>query len=255
MTVVAGAIGLWLAIALLASCSYRSLLYPAPSGAPAADKSAEVRTFHAKDGVAVHAVVLERQDAPMVVCFHGNGELAEDSRPFARELNARGLGVVLVEYRGYGASASAGKPTEQGLYADAEAVLDGLAMPKDRIVLFGRSLGTGVATEMAVRGRGRALILVAPYTSIPAVASRMVPFLPVSWIVGDRYDNLSKAPRVEVPTLIFHGDADEVIPYDMGVTLSKAIKNARLSTVAGAHHNDIFAHADLVAPIAAHALK
>jgi pimeloyl-ACP methyl ester carboxylesterase len=256
LTFLGGALAVWLVLVVLAACSYRTLLYPAPSGTPSVAAPAEVRTFHAKDGVAVHAVVLRgNETAKVVVCFHGNGELAEDSLPFAQALNARGLGVVLVEYRGYGASAAAGKPTEQGLYADAEAVLDGLALPKERVVLYGRSLGTGVATEMALRRRAHALVLVAPYTSIPAVAGRMVPFLPVSWIVGDRYDNMKKAPEVEVKTLIFHGDADEVIPYDMGVALSHAFPHARLVTVEGAHHNDIFEHADLVGPIAAHALE
>jgi pimeloyl-ACP methyl ester carboxylesterase len=99
------------------------------------------------------------------------------------------------------------------------------------------------------------LILVSPYTSIPAVAGRMVPVLPVSLIVSDRYDNMSKAPRVSAKTLIFHGDADEVIPYDMGVALSHAFPDARLVTVQKAGHNDIFERADLLSPIATHALQ
>jgi pimeloyl-ACP methyl ester carboxylesterase len=247
---------LWLVVSLLAACTYRSLLYPAPHLAPAVEAPAQARTFQAKDGVAVHVVTLAgKADAPTVVCFHGNAEIAEGNLPFARALQSRGLGVALVEYRGYGASAAAGKPTEMGLYADAEAAIEGLGLSDDRLVLYGRSLGTGVATEMASRHRVRALILVSPYTSIPAVAGRMVPVLPVSLIVSDRYDNMSKAPHIKAKTLIVHGDDDRVIPYDMGVALSHAFPDARLVTIEKAGHNDIFERADLLSPIATHALQ
>src|SRR6185295_12777491 len=120
----------------------------------------------------------------------------------AREMKKRGFAVVLVEYRGYGRSRGT-SPDERGLYDDAAAVLDVLAargIGPDRIVLWGQSLGTGVAAEMARRGRGSRLVLVAPFTSTVAMAKRIVPFLPASMVMGDRYDTLSKAPDIAAPT-------------------------------------------------------
>jgi hypothetical protein len=165
------------------------------------------------------------------------GEFVE----IGQDLAARGLGTVLVEYRGYGISKD-GSPTESGLYADATAVLDLLAQDgtgADRIVLVGISLGTGVAAEMALRGRGRRLVLISPFTSIPRLAAKIAPVLPMSVLVRDRFDTLAKAPSIAVPTLIIHGDRDDVVPYPMGVAVAAAIPGARMVTVAGGRHNDL----------------
>jgi pimeloyl-ACP methyl ester carboxylesterase len=162
-----------------------------------------------------------------------------------REFVRRGLGVVLCEYRGYGLS-SGPAPGEDGFYLDAEAVLEHLAgrdMKADRVALFGESLGTGVAAEMAARGRGASLILVTPYTSIPdmgdLVASR-IPILPVRLLVRERFETLEKAPRINVPTLILHGTEDEVVPYFMGQRIAATLPQGRLVSVPGGHHNDLF---------------
>jgi pimeloyl-ACP methyl ester carboxylesterase len=137
-----------------------------------------------------------------------------------REFVRRGLGVVLCEYRGYGLS-SGTDFDEQGFYRDAEAVLDHLAQQgigPDRVVLFGESLGTGVAAEMAARGRGAALVLVTPYTSIPDMGEHVtarLPTLPVRLLMRERFATLDKAPPITVPALVLHGTDDEVVPYAM----------------------------------------
>lgn len=212
-------------------------------GAP----DATPRTFFAKDGARVRAFELEGPPgAPVIVHFHNNRETAETSAPLARALNARGFGVLLVEYRGYGASMDAGAPSEEGLYLDAEAALDALSsrgVAASRIVLWGTSLGTGVAAEMARQGRGAALVLVTPYTSIPDLAVAAVPFLPARVLVGDRFETLSKAPAIVVPTLVVHGDADEIVPFWMGARVSEALAHARLLRVAGGRHGDLFVRA------------
>ena len=77
------------------------------------------------------------------------------------------------------------------------------------------------------------------FTSVPAVASRLVPVLPMAWLLGDRFDNLAKAPDISVPTLVVHGDRDGVVPYAMGVALAERIRGAELLTVPGAGHNDL----------------
>lgn len=205
----------------------------------------------AQDGVPVRALELRGSDtASVVVHFHNNRERAEQSAGVARELAERGMGVVLVEYRGY-ATAGSASPSEEGLYADAEAVLTMLrarGVGPERIVLWGTSLGTGVAAEMARRGRGGRLVLMTPYTSIPDLVSDFVPFLPTGLLVADHFDTLSKAASIGIPTLVVHGDADEIVPFRMGERLAAAIPGARLLRVAGGHHGDLLqrAHARIV---------
>jgi hypothetical protein len=176
------------------------------------------------------------------VHFHNNRETAGDGVPLARELGRRGFGVVLAEFRGYGVS-SAEAPTEEGLYLDAEAILDALQLrgiPAGRVVLWGQSLGTGVAAEMAARGRGRALVLVTPYTSIPDLVTDVVPLVPASLLLPDAFDTLEKARAIAVPTLVIHGDRDEVVPFWMGERLAATIARASLLRIAGGRHGDLF---------------
>ena len=256
LAILAGAITLYVAFVFVMSLTFRSLLYPAPVdlGGPL-PSHAELRTLRAKDGKTVHALHFRTPGATRtLVHFHGNGDTIRSMGGVASDLQAHGFDVMLVEYRGYGSSRDQGPPTEPGLYADAEAALDALAaegIGPDRIVLWGTSLGTGVATEMASRGRGRALILVTPYTSIPAIVDRAAPGLLHSrFIARDHYASLGKATAVRVPTFIAHGDADEIVPYDMGVDLSRAISGAKLFTVPGARHGDIYVRGSLVDRIA-----
>jgi uncharacterized protein len=232
---------------VIVAINYRNLLYPGPfySEPPEKAKDAIPIETRAEDGALVNTLLFDPPaGAPVVVHFHGNGEDVESVGWIAKELRSRGVGVLLVEYRGYGASRrEAVVPTEPGLYADAAAALDALAargIGPDRVVLLGQSLGTAIAAEMALRGRGRALVLISPYTDIVEVMRRHVPPLfPLRLIVSERFDTLSKAPRIAMPTLIIHGDSDEIIPYDMGVRLSKAFPHAELFTEKGLHHNDL----------------
>ena len=203
-------------------------------------------TVTARDGVVARALHLDGPvGAPVFVYFHNNRQTMVDGLELASDLVRRGFGVVLPEYRGYGLS-RAEEPTEEGLYEDADAVLDGLNarhIGPERIVLCGMSLGTGVAAEMARRGRGAALVLIAPYTSLPDVVSDAVPLLPSALLMPDKFETLKKSTEIRVPTVIVHGDADEVIPFRMGRALASAITGARLLRVHGGHHGDLFARA------------
>lgn len=249
--------GLYAMLVLLGCIGYRSLLYPAPRGAaPEPPAGAEVRDLRADDGVRVQTVYFPAPEgAPTIVHFHGNGESLRSVVPFGAALARRGVGVLLVEYRGYGSVA--GAPTEEGLYLDAKAALDALeaeGVPRQQIVLSGTSLGTGVAADMAARGRGAALVLTSPYTSIPRLAGRIVPFLPTGLIVSDKFDTLGKTAKIHVPVLVIHGDADEVVPYDMGREVASRL-DAKFITVQGGHHNDLLAlrGGELMDAIVAHA--
>jgi pimeloyl-ACP methyl ester carboxylesterase len=212
--------------------------------------------LRASDHVPVHALYLAPPpNAPVVVTFHNNRSTAEDQLALARALAAHGLGVALVEYRGYGASRGY-EPSEAGLFRDAEAVLDRLhddGVGASRVVLLGTSLGTGVAAEMARRGQGRALVLVTPYTSIPDLVSDAVPIAPASQIVADAFDTNACAPSIRIPTLVIHGDQDEIVPFWMGRQLANRIAGARLIRVPGGRHGNLFALAGhmLVTEIAA----
>ena len=238
-------------VVLAARLLHRRVLYQPPADRPASGElpsDATLLTTTAADGVTVHALAMTPVSPPAqrtVVHFHGNAQVADDNLVLARDLRRRGLDVVLVEYRGYGRSRAAGAPNEQGLYADAEAVLAELAahgVGPDRVVLWGHSLGTGVAAEMAKRGRGSRLVLVAPFTSTVDLGSRAAPLLPASLVMVDRFDTLAKAPSIAMPAIVAHGTDDDVIPLEEGKQVVAALPHATFVEVPGGHHDDLYEH-------------
>jgi fermentation-respiration switch protein FrsA (DUF1100 family) len=200
----------------------------------------------AADGVAARALVLPTDaSATTLIYFHNNRETAATRSELARVLAGHGVSTVLVEYRGYGRSQGV-EPSETGLYLDAEAILNELVrrgVGKAEMVLWGTSLGTGVAAEMARRGWGARLILEAPYTSIPDLVQDSVPLAPATWLVRDHFDTLSKSTEIRLPTLVIHGDQDEIVPFWMGQRLARQLPDATLLCVPGAHHGDLFSYA------------
>jgi uncharacterized protein len=231
-----------------AALSYKRILYPAPPEAPfVLPVAAAVVSRATPGGAPFHAIYFAaRGTAPTLVLFHGNGETIAWSLPRASDLAATGLGVLLVEYRGYGQSVASGTPTEEGLYDDGAAALAFLAesgVPKERIVLWGTSLGTGVASQLAASGRGARLILCTPYTSIRELVAHFAWFLPTRLIVSEQFDTLSRASRIHIPTLVVHGTDDEVVPFAMGQAVADAIDGAAFVRIPGGHHNDLYARA------------
>ena len=192
---------------------------------------------------AAHALwVPPRDGKPVVVFFHGNatevGELGWLAEAIARD----GSGALLVEYPGYGAAP--GTPSETSIYRSAARALDELrafGVDREHTVLVGQSLGSAVAAEMATRGYGSRLLLVSPFTSIADLVDGLVPFGLGGVFVTDHFDTLSKARRIEVETVIAHGDADWIVPFEMGRELAERIPRARLEVFEGAGHNDMFA--------------
>lgn len=245
MAILATLGGLYGAVAGLATAAQKRLIYPVPPGAaePRAP-GAELLRIPGDDGRTVFALYAPAPPgAPTVVHFHGNGEQLSDQGPLVRALADAGLGACAVEYPGYGLS-RANTPGEQAIYADAATALRHLAslgVPAPSVVLEGQSLGTGVAVEMAGRGYGSRLVLISPYTSLVDMARRIAPFLPVSRLVSEHFDTASKAPGLELPALVIHGEKDEIIPVAMGRRVAKLLPHAELVIVPGAHHNDLFA--------------
>jgi len=195
------------------------------------------------DGLALQSWYFPpRNDAaPVVLFLHGNAGDIGNHLPFAKFLIAAGYGVLALEYRGYGGNP--GAPTEPGLYDDARAAFAFLkqqGIPDGRVVLFGESLGTGVAIEMANEHAVRALILRSPYTSIADVAALQLPYFPVRWLVRDRFDSLAKIGGIHAPLFVFHGTADTLIPLAFGQRLYDAAPQPKVFlAVSGAGHNDV----------------
>jgi uncharacterized protein len=249
----AGAATLYGGLCATAWAGQKKLLFPAPDIAPVA-LPPDGQLWELKDpqGVAVHALAfLPPGVKRVVVGFHGNGEVMEWSVARARRFLRAGVGVVLVEYRGYGRSRGENiVPSEPGFYADGEAVIQELqrrGFGPSAVTLWGTSIGTGVASEMAARGHGSALVLVCPFTSLVAMGRKLAPFLPVSLLLRDRFDTLAKAPNLRLPALVVHGTDDELIPIAMGRAVAAALPHARFVQVEGGHHNDLYERDDVVA--------
>jgi fermentation-respiration switch protein FrsA (DUF1100 family) len=193
-----------------------------------------------------------RPGRPVIAYFHGNGGhigyRAERLLRFARE----GYGVLMAEYRGYGGNP--GTPTEAGFYTDARAALDFLdreAIPSNRLVLYGESLGSGVAVALAAEHDIAALILEAPPTSVAEVAQCHFPFVPAARMVTDRFDSLSRIGRVKAPILVLHGERDRVVPVRYGRALLEAAPEPKEGWFAPeAGHEDLASYGSLDVAVA-----
>jgi pimeloyl-ACP methyl ester carboxylesterase len=157
-------------------------------------------------------------DLPTVVFFHGNGADRTDFAQTGARLHRLGWGVVLASYPGY--SGNPGTPSEESLMAAARGTLEALGHPPGGVLLWGHSLGSGVAARMASEGRARGLILEAPYTSAIDVAAASFRIFPVRLMMRDSYDTRSLVPSIQVPVLIIHADGDPLIPFAMGKELA-----------------------------------
>jgi uncharacterized protein len=174
---------------------------------------------------------------PTLIFFHGNGDSIMGADAATRMLVERGYGALLVEYRGY--AGNPGSPSEQGLYRDGEAAIQWLAgqgIGSDKLVIIGNSIGSGPATEMALRHQPAGLIIVSGFASLPAVVSDIRPFIPGELLVSDRYDNESKLGRVSSPILILHGDADALVRPFNAERLKQAAPDAALVMVPDKGH-------------------
>jgi fermentation-respiration switch protein FrsA (DUF1100 family) len=180
-----------------------------------------------------------------IVYFHGNaGNLAGRAQRFDRLID-RGYGVVAMAYRG--SSGSTGRPSEDMITQDTVLLRKNLTQllghnPKGKIVYYGESLGTGVATKLAVSYPPDALILEAPYTSVVDLAAAQMPFFPIRAVLDQRWETDQHISKVTKPTLILHGTSDRVIPYRHGkaVLAASGAKHKRLKTIKGGNHLSAF---------------
>ena len=192
------------------------------------------------DGVRIHAWWIPCNGAWFVTLqLHGNGGNITHRYPQYREIQAAGSAILALDYRGYGKSQ--GRPTERGLYRDADAAYDYLlkrGFRPDQIIVHGESLGTAVAVDLASRRPCAAVVLEAPFTSAKDVAQTVVPVIGPMLIWG--FNSRDKIGRVHAPIFFIHGDRDKVIPLRLGRDLfAAAYEPKSFWMVTGAGHNDI----------------
>lgn len=185
----------------------------------------------------------QSDDKPVLVHFHGNGGNIGSRAWLMRPLIAEGYGLLLAEYRGYGGNS--GKPTEQGFYNDARAYIQWLIYEQNlslsRTIFHGESIGSGPAVQMATEYDVRAVILEAPFTTIPDVARRIYFFLPVDLLMKDQYRNIDKITQINADLLVIHGGRDQVVPFELGKKLYDAASEPKTFVqLDGADHINLY---------------
>jgi fermentation-respiration switch protein FrsA (DUF1100 family) len=183
----------------------------------------------------------------VLLYFHGNGGALWNRRSRVRALTETGRGLLIVSYRGY--SGSSGAPSEEGLRRDAEAAYRWLSSWEPRrIVLYGESLGTGVAVRLASQAPVGGLILDAPYTSTVDIAKGLFWYVPVSLLMRDQFRSIDRIGNIRVPLLVMHGDRDGVIPIAQSELLFTAANEPkRYLRLPGVDHVSVLEAGGLVA--------
>jgi len=241
----------------------RKLLYfpetlrttPAAVGLPAAEEI----TLDTADGERVIVWhVPPRANSAVVIYFHGNGGSLRLRNERFQKITANGTGLVALSYRGYGGST--GSPTEAGLLADADAAYAfAIARyPAERIVLWGESLGTAVATALAAKSKVGRVILESPFTSAADVGASVYWYVPVRLLMKDQFHSDERIRLVTVPVLILHGTDDRVVPFEFGERLyALANEPKRLVRIPGGGHVNLdgFGAQDVTRPFIAEAAR
>ena len=218
-----------------------------PLGEPGAPAEADVPDmrvvrYETADGLMLEGWFKPPAGRATIVYFHGNaGHFGE--RAFkARYFMDRGYGFLLASYRGY--AGNPGRPSEAGVYRDGRAALDFLAgegiAPADTVI-YGESLGTGVASQMACEHDAAALVLEAPFSSLVDVAARHYWWTLARWAVRDRFESVRRIADIGMPLLIVHGGRDRVVPLKFGKRLfAAALEPKELRILPAAGHADLY---------------
>lgn len=196
------------------------------------------------DGVTIHGWFIPATNAARatVLFFHGNAGNISHRVEKILMLLPLGVNVCIVDYHGYGQSG--GKPGENETYLDADAAYEWLTKTKQidpkRIILWGESLGGGVATYLAATNEVGGIVLESTYTTLPDVGKSAFPFLPTSLLMSTRYDSLGRIGMIRVPVLSIHSPQDEVIPYRLGKRLFEAANEPKMFVELTGDHNGGF---------------
>jgi fermentation-respiration switch protein FrsA (DUF1100 family) len=200
-------------------------------------------TLATDDGYWLHGWYLPADARQLTVLFfHGNAGNVSNRLDTLRLFHQLGLNTLIIDYRGYGRSE--GAPSEPGTYLDAAAawryLVEARGVPRNDIVVFGRSLGAAVATWLAASYPPRALVIESAFTSVPDLAANLYPFLPVRLLSRYQYNNRARIPQITRPVLVIHSAADEIIPFAHGQALFEAAPEPKRLLVIRGSHNDGF---------------
>ncbi|PJJ57773.1 hypothetical protein CLV56_2011 [Mumia flava] len=243
--VVLGVLG---AVVALVWSMQRTLIYfPDASAPPPADRviaGATDVTFTTSDGLELAAWFVPPAPAAdrdlAVLVAPGNGGHRAGRADLAEALRARGFAVLLMDYRGYGGNP--GDPTEEGLLSDARAAVGALASrgyPPARTLYLGESLGCGVVAELQAEVPPAAILLRSPFVSLTEVGSHHYPYLPVRWLLRDRFEVASRLSDSSVPVTVVSGDADTIVPPEQSARVAEAAGTlVEHEVIDGAGHND-----------------
>lgn len=177
---------------------------------------------------------------PTILYLHGNAGHIGYRMPLVREFIDAGLGVFLLEYRGYGGNP--GKPNEEGLYDDGSAAIQFLlqqGISSKHLILYGESIGTGVATQLATKYPVCAVILQSPFTSLTNLAQY---HYPLSFLKPwDRYNSIERMKKINAPILVLHGKLDHIVPYQEGLKIfNEANEPKKMISFDNKEHNDLW---------------
>ena len=152
-----------------------------------------------------------------IVYFHGNAGKLENRIHKLNHFKDMDVNFLIIAWRGF--SGNDGKPSEEGLYIDGSSAIDwlkNLGLKESDIILYGESLGTGVATHIAQNNNYAGLVLETPFTSMIAAAKNFYPYIPVALLLKDKYENQNKIKNIKIPVLVMHGEEDQIVPFWMG---------------------------------------
>ena len=165
-----------------------------------------------------------------ILFFHGNAGNLENRINKLNHFNDLNVNFLIIAWRGF--SGNDGNPTENNLYTDGKSALEWLknnGVDENNIIIFGESLGTGIATEIAQKGNFAGLILETPFTSMVEAAKNFYPYIPVGLLLKDKYENQKKIKSINIPVLVMHGEADKIVPFWMGKKIFDLANNPKYS--------------------------
>lgn len=234
LTLMAIVPALYLALCAAAFLMQRSMIYyPQPSAYPTAE-----RLTLAGEGADVAVSMRHREGRKALIYFGGNAEDVSANLPSLPEAFPEHA-IYLMNYRGYGGSS--GTPSEHALHQDALLLFDSVHKEHPEVTVMGRSLGSGLAVRLAAERPVSRLVLVTPFDSLAGMAAAHFPYLPVRWLLIDKYESGRYAPKVDVPTLILAAERDEVVPRSSTEQLRARFRPgiATFEVVRGTRHNTI----------------
>jgi fermentation-respiration switch protein FrsA (DUF1100 family) len=249
MTLIFNLLLIYLAVLTFLYFYQRHMMYFPGDARPAPEalgiSAPEIVVLNPEDGLMIEGWFWPPSKAgyETIVFFHGNGQDYQYWMNKLKLFRDQGYGTLHAEYRAYGGNP--GRPSEDGFYRDAKAYMNWLQQVKrtdfGQIVLYGESLGTGIAVQMATEFPVKAMLLESAYTSVADVAQSKYPIFPVHWLLKDQYQSIQKIAALKMPKFFIHAAQDQVIPIRFGQRLYEAaLEPKTFVTIEASGHNDLY---------------